>query len=413
MRKLLGFAELAFTVLSLLLYTGGPLTVIITGGASQGDGLNGEEVDSSLIQLIFLLNYVVTFLLLVARWKKVIYALRKEKFILALVGVAVFSVFWSVAPAKTIRRGMALVGTTMFGLYLATRYSVRQQLQLLGWMFGIAATLSVLFALVLPKYGIMGGVHAGSWRGIYPNKNSLGQFMSLSAMIFCLLAIGTKRNYLLLWCGFGLSLILLLLSASTSSLVNLVILLTVLPVSQTLRWHYKLMIPALIVIGTAGGSLYVWFKANTESLLASIGKDPTLTGRTEMWPFVLEMIGRRPLLGYGYNGFWLGWKGEESSYVWSAIGWEAPNSHNGWLELWLDVGLLGVSIYLIRFWTILLRSLIWVRLSRKTESLWPLIFLVYTVLANLTESAMMGENSILWVLYVALNFSVINQPQKK
>ena len=136
MKKLLLFTEEAFTVVSLLLYSGGPLTVILSGGASEGD--DSEETNTSLILALFFLNYLVTLFLLILRWKKVMQVMKKEKIIFLLVGIAVFSFVWSSLPKKTLTRGIAIVGTSLFGLYLASRYTIKEQLQLLGWMYGIA-----------------------------------------------------------------------------------------------------------------------------------------------------------------------------------------------------------------------------------------------------------------------------------
>lgn len=408
MKKITSFGEQVFTVLSLLQYSGGPLTLILSGGANQEDVV---DADYFLNYVLFLLIYAVTIFLLIARWKKVIYVLSKDKFIWVLMVIIVVSVFWSYVPAMTLRRSLTMVGPTLFGLYFATRYSLKQQLQLLGWMFGIAVVLSLLFGVALPKYGVMGGMHAGAWRGIYFNKNSLGKMMIPSAMTFLLLAFSTPRNRWLLWCGFSLSVSLLLLSTSKSSLINLVQLIAAFFVFRTFRWRYELMIPALIAIATVGGGLSVLFTANADTVLGSLGKDATLTGRTDLWPYVLEMIEKRPWLGYGYNGFWLGLDGE-SAYIWRATGWKPPNAHNGLLDLWLDLGLLGVSVFLLGFWTSLLRALAWARLSRTSDGLWPVIYITFMVLANLTESTLLERNNVCWVLYVAVALSVLITPEQ-
>jgi O-antigen ligase len=257
----------------------------------------------------------------------------------------------------------------------------------------------------------MGGMHAGAWRGIYFNKNSLGKMMIPSAMTFLLLAVSTRRNRWLLWCGFSLSVSLLLLSTSKSSLINLVQLIAAFFVFRTFRWRYELMIPALIAIATVGGGLSVLFTTNADTVLGSLGKDATLTGRTDLWPYVLEMIEKRPWLGYGYSGFWLGLDGE-SAYIWRATGWKPPNAHNGVLDLWLDLGLLGVSVFLLGFWTSVFRALAWARLSRTSDGLWPVIYITFIVLANLTESTLLERNSLHWILYVAVVLSILITPEQ-
>jgi O-antigen ligase len=411
MKKLLQFAEQGFAIVCLMLYGGGPLTLILSGGASEGDGTGSVKADNSLIQLLFMLVYVVTFFLLVARWKKVLYVLRKDRLIWGLGAIPIVSIFWSAAPAMTITRSIAIIGTTLFGLYLSARYSLKQQVQLVGWMFGIAIVLSLLFIVALPKYGIMGGVHSGAWRGIWTHKNGLGKMMVLSSLIFLILAIDTKKNRLVLWLGLILSVSLLLLSRSSSSLLNLMIITTVFCLLRTLRWRYELMIPALIAIGVVTGSFYVWFTDNADALLGSVGKDTTLTGRTDLWPLVLEMIDKRPWLGYGYGAFWLGYD-SESAYVWYGSGWNPPDAHNGFLDLWLHLGLLGLSLFLVAFWITLVQGLAWARLCKTSEGFWPVTYMTCLILVNLTESSLMTQNSIFWVLYIAVALSVLSPPEQ-
>ncbi|NEO60772.1 MAG: O-antigen ligase family protein [Moorea sp. SIO4G2] len=404
MRKLLAFFEPIFTTVSLVLYSGGVLTVILSGGRSEGDVI--QEFDSSLSRLLFVLIYLVTFFLLALRWKKVLYVLSKDRWLSLLVGIAVVSVLWSSEPTTTINRAVALIGTTLFGVYLASRYTMKEQLEMLAWAFGVAILLSFMFIVALPKYGIMGGVHAGTWRGIYVHKNVLGKVMVPSAVVFLLLAIRGKKNNLLFWGGFGFSVILLLFTTSKTALVSLIIMLLSLYLYRMLRWRYDLLIPTIFAMTTFGGSVLIWLLDNADALLGAIGKDATLTGRTELWPFVLDMIEKQPWLGYGYGSFWNGFNGE-SAYVWRAVLWPAPNAHNGLLDLWLALGILGVSIYLIGFSFSLLRAIAWLRVSKTSENLWPLLFLTYTVLANITETSVMIQNNIFWVLYTSVALSVL------
>lgn len=88
------------------------------------------------------------------RWRQFINVLTRDKLLLLLVVVALCSLFWSVSPEVTLRRSVALVGTTAIGAYLATRYTVGGQLRLLAWALGIAALLSLVFGLLLPSYEI-------------------------------------------------------------------------------------------------------------------------------------------------------------------------------------------------------------------------------------------------------------------
>jgi O-antigen ligase len=410
MRKILNFCEQSFTVVSLLHYTGGPLFVILAGGASEGDN-SVIPLDYPLLQLLFFVNYAISFFLLVLRRKKVIQVIRKDRYITVLLGLCFISFLWSAAPTVTLVRSVAVLGNSLFGVYLATRYTLKQQLQLLSWTFGIAIIMSFLFAVGLPKYGIMGGFHVGKWRGIYAHKNVLGKVMILSSIVFLLTSLNERRNKFLLWGGFVFSIILLLLSKSSSSLINFTIILVMFFILRALRLRYILLFPVLSFLTIVGELSYLWLINNAETLLSSMGKDTSLSGRGPLWDAVLDLIWQRPWLGYGFSGFWKGWD-TPAAAVWRIVGWEPPNAHNGLLDLWLDLGLLGLSIFLIGLLANLVKGLAWIRMSRTSESFWPVMYIIYFWLSNQTESALLRQNEIYWLLYVTVIISMLVLPEK-
>jgi exopolysaccharide production protein ExoQ len=399
--------EYGFTILSLIFYSSGPLPLILSGGAGQGiEDVSPDPTDYSILQALFFCNYLITLVLLILRWKKATYVLTKDWTIGLLMGIALASLMWSSIPKITQVRSIALVGTSLFGLYLASRYTIRQQLKLLGGSFAIVILLSFLFAVLLPKFGIMpSGVHAGAWRGIYVHKNMLGKMMAIGATVFLLLAMDARSNRWMPWLGLGLSMTLLFLSKSSSAIGNFLTMFALIPVYNTLRWRYQLLVPAIVAVITSGSMLSLWLSANAKVLLESIGKDVTLTGRSEMWPFIIEMIQKQPWLGYGYNGFWNDWD-SPGAYVWYAAKWTPPNSHNGFLDLWLELGLLGIIVFAIGFGINLLRGLQLFRLDRSWQSFWTLLYLTFIILANLGESSLLNRNDLCWLLYVAVSFSL-------
>lgn len=455
-KKILGFAERGFTVVSLLFFSRGLLELILSGGASEGDG-SPKLSSSSLMQFVFFLIYLVTIFLLVKSWKQVLNLLAKDKFILLLVGLAIISVFWSYAPELTLRRSMALVGTTLFGIYFGTRYSIKQQLQLLACTFGIAIILSLVFVLVFPEYGIMAGKHAGTWRGIFTHKNVFGQIMMLSSIVFWLLAVDARNNRFLFWFGFSISLIFLIISTSKNALISMVVILVGLCLYWTWQRRYELTIIALVAIGLLSTSTfaqinpYVSFSFNgnnqpnvvnikpsssekksvapeLEPNLAKMKRDSektqqeqdnklqTLTNRTLLWSRLWPMIEKRLWLGYGYSAFWKRFGGEATS-TWLTKWWQPGHAHNGWLELWLDLGLLGVVIFSLGFFLSFFRSLSVIAKGRTLEHFWPVLYLLCFVLVNLTESRLLKQHEIFWILYVAVAFSLLswreNQKQIK
>lgn len=398
--KLKDAIERIFVFLVLQLFSGAILQVLSQVSGVAVDSVSGDPK----MQIIWSGIYIITLLLTISQWKQFIHVASRNKLLLLLIGIALVSFLWSAAPLVTVRRSLALVGTTLFGVYLATRYSPSQLLRIIAWTFGIGAVLSVVFALALPEYGIQPYGGAMTWRGIYRHKNLLGRLMGLNAIVLLLLATNTPKYRWLIWSGISLSVGLLLLSQTKGGLVGFVILLLLLPIYKALRLNYTLVLPFLIIVLNIAGIVIMWLVNNLESLLASIGKDITLSSRTPLWEAVIHKIQERPLLGYGYSAFWLGWQGE-SADVWQ-IEWNAPNAHNGILDVCIDLGLVGLIVFLLGFFITFIRGVKWLRLTKTPEPVFVLVYLTYMLITSQSESNILTQNDIFWVLYVALSFAI-------
>lgn len=400
--------EKVFVVLALMLFTGAFLTVF---------SRNAETVDSNLLaQASYVGIYGIAFLLVATQLQRFIYLSSREPLLLLLVGFALISVLWSAAPDVTLRRSIALMGTTLFGAYFALRFSLREQLQLLAWALGLAALFSLVFALALPGYGTMSDSRGDALQGIYHQKNVLGRNMALGAVVFALLALGSREYRWFKWGLFALSFVLLLLSGAKTALVIMLTIAILLPFYRALREAYTITVPILVGGVLAGSGVLVWFLDNLDNTFAVLGRDTSLTGRTDLWPAVIDMIAERPWLGYGYNAFWLGWEGK-SAQVWLTLAPSSTSSdytpthaHNGILDLWLDLGFLGVFLFVVVFVLTLGRAVRLIRSTRTIEGAWPLAYLTFMLLSSITYPIGLERNSIWWVLYVAIVVNLAAQP---
>jgi exopolysaccharide production protein ExoQ len=403
MKKLI-LLEKFFTVTSLILFTGAPLVLILSGGLNQEDpGFN--DTDYSLINLLLSVVYFITFCLLFLRWKKVALAISKGWLMWLLISLSILSFSWSAIPSTTLSRIVAMCGTMIFSLYFSSRYTIKEQIELLCWTLGFNTIASLATALILPQYGISGGIHAGLWRGIFNHKNSLGKAMSFSAICFLIMALRKERQRWLFWYLFALAVFLLLMSKATSSLAILIISMVSLLILQIFRWRYSRMIPAFVGITFSIVVLYSAISSNAELIANIVGKDLTFTGRTELWNLVLDKIKERPWFGYGFGAFWQGLNGP-SAYIWNTISFAAPNSHNGYLDLLLELGIVGFILYTLQFITCFINAIAYIRFNKTADGLWPVILLVYIVLSNLSESNLFIQNNLFFLLQSSTLFSL-------
>lgn len=400
------------TVFVFLLASTGLLLPLLRAPSSTG--LNASAGDP-VTQVIWLGVYLVISMIFLVQWRWLLSVALRDKLLLLLTCLAPFSVLWSAAPEVTVRRSVGLVGTYMFGIYLARRYRPEKLLQLLAWALGIIALLSLVFALALPSYGISHDpLTPGDWQGVFSQKNTLGKNMALGAIVFLLLALGGRRFRWVAFSGLGLSVALLFLSDSATALVVTLGIVLLLPLYRTLQWDVRVAMPLLLLALLTIGAMSTWLLTNADAALAVFGKDATLTGRTVLWSAVSDAIRERPWTGYGYSAFWLGLEGR-SATIWVITGEEFYDAHNGILDLWLTLGFVGVVLFVLNFLRAVLQAVARAHTTGTVTELWPLAFLTFMLLSNLTESSILQQNNLSWILYVVtvLQLSVPQEVQSQ
>jgi O-antigen ligase len=416
-KKLISDLEIGFTIFSLIYFTN-ILTVIFNQGTVEGR--------STIARLAGYLIQFITFALIVAYLPKILRLVRNRLQIIVLLTFLAYiflSFIWSDLPISSLKSLQNLLRITLFGVYFGTRYTIREQLNYLAWALGIGAVLSIFTVFVFPGYGIMGSefspvgnlvserANAGTWKGVYGHKNSLGRAMVLGSLVFITLCTcrtsrsrfqSTAKMIILLSLTL-IALVLIVGSSSKTSIAMFVFLLISIPVyTQILvlkdtKFAFSFFLGFLLL-----SSSLLFFIENYVSIVESFGRDPTLTGRLGVWQGALQAIQLRPVLGYGYGGFW------DTDYawlVWDQAGWFPKHSHNGFLDLLLDLGWLGFLFFLISYFLIIFQSLILLRRVKSIEACWPILYMTFFFVANLTESSIFRQN-FTWIIYVALLISV-------
>ena len=407
------FLEQVFTILALVHFSGGMLPLIESGGFSEGEAVVSTAT-GPIGATYFVLIYLVTLFLLLLRWKRVLVGLSKNKLLLGLSLLIALSFTWSVLPTTTLIQSGRVIFSILFGLYFGTRYTLREQIDILTKAFIFILLSSILFMILPPRYGIMGGVHVGALRGIYVHKNQFGMTMAIGAIMFLIRAVsrpnvGTVKYWLLLLVSVGM--IVLSRSSGAAFVFTGAVLVFCLCYSHVLvRWKSLFIIP-LTLLSLSLFAAVVFLVLNSLGAVAEAsGKDVTLTGRTVFWPILIYMISRRPLLGYGVAGFWNG-KDGPSSYVIEKAMWEVPEAHNGFLELGLSLGGIGLALFLMGYALTFFRAANCLRVNRTAESTWPLIYLSIILLSNITESSLL-QSGFPWLLYVTTVVSLSVQPAR-
>jgi exopolysaccharide production protein ExoQ len=312
--------------------------------------------------------------------------------------LAVASSSWSQFPLYTLRRSLPFALAGLFGLYLAVRFPLRRQLFIFWLAMLVLAGGTIIMALGFPHLGLDASAgHQTDWQGVFTQKNACGRMMVLAtAVVLSSRHISAPRAIsLVVFLG------IIFMSGSRgawiveSAVLGLYAGLRLVGRLEDRSRAVAIAAGAAICLSVVVGAIYYY------PLIAGLmGRDATLSGRTQIWRQVWPFILRRPLLGWGYSGFWRGIQGE-AFQVMAAVRFLVFHAHNGFLEIWLELGLAGLALYALsylRAWRRLWPVLVSGNIERVA---WMVFVLALTAIYGLDENTLLIYNGLFWVIYVA------------
>jgi exopolysaccharide production protein ExoQ len=361
---------------------------------------------SSTFRLTMLCIYAVVGLLLYRRVSEVFALVELSPMLTGLLLLPLISGYWSIAPTETFNRAIALLGSSAFAHYLVSAFSSQRLILIVSSASTLAALLSAALIFAVPSMGVMpDGEYIGAWRGAYSHKNAFGFMTSLGA-VACLIGwrgLARPLCYISLT-GFALNLLLLAGTRSLSSQVNVLasifmVFTAAWFVSAIYRHGVVLSIGATLIALTLVSTVTMYDVSN---MLANFGKDLTLSARMPLWELIIPFAKDRLWLGYGYDAFW-----SEGHYavdiITQRMRFNPAYSHNGLLELWLSLGLLGIGLFLAVFAQYLYRAFVLLNAYPKDPVyLFGLVFGFLLVIGNINEATLLQRNSMAWILFVLL-----------
>jgi exopolysaccharide production protein ExoQ len=246
------------------------------------------------------------------------------------------------------------------------------------------------FGLIL---NVLIGDHAGTgYGGYFMDKNASGQFAAIAFLLALhqVLYRGLRRALGMIVVVIA-CIVLYLTNSKTSIGFGF---LAPLLAGFTLMTRKMMRIsPAIVVFIII--TLLVFFR---DQVGWHVFNDTTFSARTLIWDFVTYEIGRRPLLGWGYQSFWL--IGADSPAIFEAPGWvqTMPNAHNGYLDTVLEMGLVGLALLVIFIMTTL--HAIGRVADRDPTRAWPMLSLaIFVIFHNLLETSWMRGYDFVWVMF--------------
>jgi O-antigen ligase len=243
---------------------------------------------------------------------------------------------------------------------------------------------------------------AGDWRGFFAHKNGAGAAMVL--LIFFGIFIARSSSAKLGTLVIALAALFLAFTRSKSP-INLLPLVLIISVavarlrSPTAKFITAISVPAIVGVLTIGSVEF----DSVHALVVKLLPDPTFTGRDEIWRFALDHIAERPIAGFGYQAFWgTGDLVSNWNYM-ESWGYRASDAHNGYLNLAVMTGLVGLGLTLI--WVVVqpLRDQNRTPSERIDPALTMLFLQIWLFDLYLCgfESELFSGGSIMWFMTVA------------
>jgi exopolysaccharide production protein ExoQ len=380
-------------------------------GGYVGSAAQSLEEGNPLDRAVFSALIILAIVILLKR------SFRWDTFItrnLALIGLLAFaavSVVWSDFPLIALKRWLRDLGNyLMILVVLSDRYPLEAAIILLRRLCYLLIPLSVLVCKYYPQIGKQYDQWTGlqMFVGATTSKNMLGVLCLVSALFFFWDIVRrwtdrkdrqTRKIILVNVAFVGMTLWLLNLSNSATSTVCTVLGFIIIFAAHTkpFKRHpalLKFLMPACFCLYLI---LAFGFQINGE-LAKGVGRDPTLTGRSNIWNAVLSTK-TNPIVGTGYESFWLG---SRLKQVWRLAG-PVNEAHNGYLELYLNLGLIGIFllfIFLVASFRTICKKLSSLELASLGLALWT-VLLFY----NMTESAAF-KGQLLWVIFLIVMVTI-------
>jgi exopolysaccharide production protein ExoQ len=392
--------EKFYAVIGLLFLAGGLIPTEIAQGEQDPAYIHSQIIGQVCV-------FSIIAVLLLVRWRSVLRGVTAAAWPLLLCGLAILSTEWSLDHMFTLRRGIILLATTLFAVYLASHFDWEEQLDAFGWMTVVAVFGSYVLIVFFPDYGVSHDLHWGNWKGLFPHKNLLGLYMAFGILLMVFGRPGGLPKWLRIATLLG-AIGLLVFSGSATALVSLLVCFALYPLVYLFGLRGKRTLPLWVPMLPLFISAGLFALLNSSRLLELLGRDSTFTGRADLWRIAISAIHDDPWLGHGYSIFWHTVTTESTGVLISAT----THAHDGYLDLCIDLGFVGLLVFVIGFLLFAKRAFTMLSNKSTAASKWPLIFLTLFATYNIAESSLLRTHTFMWIPFVSIYTALALMPSE-
>jgi len=390
--------EWLFHIMAFMLQCGGIVSIFLRTGSDSAD--LGAANPLNTIFTAFVL--ATTLFLLLRKARTAFQYLPRMWPIMALVLLAIVSMSWSDYPDITLHRSASLLTATLWAWYVTVRYDLKDVIAIIRQAIGLMAVASLAIGVAAPGIGGEDPFGPAGWRGIFAGKNGLGAIMAIGTVTyFYTLVAGRQTKFILFLVQIaGLLFCVTALYVAQSS-TSLVVALLGAMLCVVIKLTHKRVGVAIIIWTTILLLLApsVIIVTNQLGAIAPLlGRNAQLTGRVDVWLILPSYIAERPWLGYGLGAFWVA-DSENVALIWDAVGWAPPHAHNGWLDLLLELGVVGLALLSLQIFLVIVNGIRVIVEGREPDFQYLLVITLIIIVFNISESDLVRPGAM-WLLLV-------------
>lgn len=365
------------------------------------------NVPSELILLALAVFLVILELVWERDWKGLLGTCKQNWLVLAFVGLAGLSLFWTALIEATLYKLIILLFSSLLAIYIGHIFDLKRLIKSMTWFFFAICLVSLFYVTFLPE-GIMSNPSFdGAWNGMFDHRNYLGVFMALGAIfpMVNLLSIKKRRSIYFIINLFLLGLIsfLLYMSQSATGMISMLIsIVLVLILNAWIRWGQNLK--PWHYVGFLSGVLaaFILVMTNLDFFLGLLGRNATLTGRLPMWEKLFQnVITHRLWLGYGYGAIWH-LHGFVMEFM-DIANWNTPVAlaDNGYIDILLHLGVVGLVVLFLLIIMGFKRATRYFFKKGTLVAAFPILVLVFGIIVNISLSMILETEVLVWLVVVA------------
>ncbi len=253
----------------------------------------------------------------------------------------VLTTLYSQAPELTLKRAVLFScgAVATAGMMELVRDPLRFVSRILTYIPAAAAWMSLLWWLVLPSTHTANPARSGL-AGISNHPNTLAPALAIGVVMALALRPSSgiervARALSITGCAVALGMTASVTSIMLGAVGAAVLVALLLP-------PYWRGVAGLVAAGMTASFFVIGADAISRSLLSSIGRDASFSGRDELWSIVIAKIQEAPVFGRGWGAFWTEGRGREL-----VSSWNPRQSHNAYLDVVLEVGLAGALVFIV------------------------------------------------------------------